>query len=130
MKISQDGQLVEKSEVWEQRIKCSLEFLIDCPHILEDMRKQWEKEGREIKLHYWTFIGDDKRCNLVSLICRSEIQRAYYHRNAFHVTAPDDEIVEAVAWVIANNQHLQFLDDKPFMGYTNDDFVHNRMTAR
>ena len=136
MDIFKNGQATPKAEVWEQRIKCTLEFLEDglMSHALDDTRGQWIKKGREVKLHYWTFLDDDKRQNLATLVCLSEAQRWINDKlpakNCLHVAAPDDEIAEAVAWVIANNPHLHFLDEKPVMGYSNDDFIHNRITAR
>lgn len=125
MEVLDNGQLNDRGMLVKVT-RCSLVFFEQCSGaLLAETRKDWLEEGREVVHYHWTFRDDDRRQNVCSLVCMSKTPQLFVD-----VTAPDDELVEAVIWVIQHNPHIVFTDQKPYIGFTNEDFMYGRATAR
>lgn len=85
--------------------------------------KQFEREaGKPPRLYYYTFKGDGFEVNKLNFVVTTSC------KNFFYVSAPKDEIDNAITLVIDLNAHLNLTIDT--IGDTSEDFMHNRKTAR
>lgn len=104
----------------------SMEMLNDYPfmeHLINEGKRKLEKCGHAAKLHYFTFYGNDFRSNLIRLCWFSD--GAPYR---LRLSAPEDEIEQAIAEMKKQNSHLKFPHPEQ-RGYCNDDFERNHITA-
>lgn len=92
---------------------------------IDEAKVEFARLGYEFGLHFFTFRHDDYISNRFSMCLFSHEA----NRKSLTVTALEDDIAEAIAWVITNNPHLQFEDNHP-AGYSGDDFVYGRITAQ
>ena len=82
-----------------------------------------EDTGRDVRLHFFTFLPWDYTHNLITLLSFSEIAT-----NKFTVTAPERELPEAIRIAKEMNSHLKFEFEYKW-GSLNDDFESGSMSA-